>query len=372
MNTDNLDIVIIGLSLSSSWGNGHATTYRSLIKGLHKEGHKVTFLEQNVPWYASNRDLTSSPHCRLRFYEGPEELKRDHADTIGDADLVIVGSYVQQGVAVGEWVTSLASGITAFYDIDTPVTLTKLDKGDYEYITPKLIPEYDLYLSFSGGKALKRLTEVYNAPAARPLYCSVDPDLYYPDPQPVKWQMGYLGTYSDDRQPGLNRLLLDVAEKQPEKSFVVAGPQYPSDISWPGNVERIEHLPPREHRRFYNQQRFTLNITRDAMVESGFSPSVRLFEAAACATPIISDHWEGLETLFRPDEEIFIARSSNEVHKFLKDTSEEDRQHMGQRACERVLEEHSSRERARQLIHYVRELKVWPSEPADNTVTASS
>lgn len=357
MNKDALDIVIIGLSFSSSWGNGHATTYRSLVKGLNHEGHRINFLERNVSWYAENRDMNSSPYCSLHFYNSTEELNDNYADIIRKADLVITGSYLKNGVSIGKWVNSIAQGVTAFYDIDTPVTLTKLDQADYEYIHPDLIPEYDLYLSFSGGKILNKLEEKYGAKSARPLYCSVDPDLYYPESVEKQWQLGYLGTYSDDRQPVLKELLLKTAAKLNSKNFVVAGPQYPSGIDWPENVERIEHLPPAEHREFYNRQHFTLNVTRDAMVNAGFSPSVRLFEAAACGIPVISDYWEGLETLFKPGEEILIAESTDDVQDHLEKYSTPEINRMGQRARQKVLDQHSSRQRARQLTGYIRELK---------------
>ncbi len=357
MNSESLHIVIIGLSLSSSWGNGHATTYRSLVKGLSLEGHKVDFLERDVSWYAENRDLNSSPYCRLQFYKTTEELRSNYTNLVQKADLVIAGSYLKDGVTIGKWVTGLAQGITAFYDIDTPVTLSKLEQQDYEYIHPALIPEFDLYLSFSGGRILQKLEEVYKAQSAKPLYCSVDPDLYHPESAEKQWQLGYLGTYSDDRQPGLNKLLLKTAEKHPDENFVVAGPQYPADVNWPQNVKRIEHLPPAEHRNFYNRQRFTLNVTRSAMIDAGLSPSVRLFEAAACGIPVISDYWEGLETIFMPGEEILIAESTEDVQRHLNEYSDEESWEMGLQARQKVLEQHSSRERAKQLTGYIRDLK---------------
>lgn len=357
MNSQPLNIVILGLSLSSSWGNGHATTYRSLVKGLYQEGHQVIFLERDVPWYAAHRDLTYTPHVQLLLYESLKELKEKYAEMIRNADLVVVGSYVPEGVAVGEWVVGQAQGIAAFYDIDTPITLAKLKKHDFEYINLDLIPQYDLYLSFTGGPTLTKLEKVYKAPSAKPLYCSVDTDLYFPESREIQWQMGYLGTYSIDRQPTLNKLMLKAAKEWPEGLFIVAGPQYPPEVSWPANVEHIEHLPPAEHKKFYNQQRFTLNVTREAMIEAGFAPSVRLFEAAACGIPIISDYWNGLETFFRLDQEILIVSSTKRVLQILHDIPEEERIKIGRSARERILNEHSSRQRAKQLAQYVYEIK---------------
>jgi spore maturation protein CgeB len=265
---------------------------------------------------------------------------------------VIVGSYVPEGAEVGEWVTQSARGLTAFYDIDTPVTLSKLARGEADYLTSELIREYQLYLSFTGGPTLERLEQEYGSPMARPLYCSVDPALYYPEPETVRWDLGYMGTYSEDRQPALTRLFLEPARAWPEGRFVIAGPQYPRSLRWPRKVRRIQHLPPRRHRGFYNAQHFTLNLTRADMVAAGFSPSVRLFEAAACGTPIISDHWDGIDSLFQPGREILIARSARETLEWVRDLPESERRALGARARARVLEQHTAAHRAAELEGY--------------------
>lgn len=343
--TNKRRVVVLGLSLSSSWGNGHATTYRALLKALAARGHDVLFLERNVPWYAAHRDLVDPDFCRLAFYESLADLER-YREAIASADAVMVGSYVPEGVEVGRWVQSSARGVTAFYDIDTPVTLAKLERGDYEYLTADLIPGYDLYFSFTGGPTLERLMRRYGSPAARALYCSVDPDAYPALEEPTRWDLSYLGTYSPDRQPTLERLLLEPARRASHLRFVVAGPQYPEDIGWPENVERIEHVPPHEHPAFYAASRFTLNVTRADMVRAGYSPSVRLFEAAACATPIISDVWDGIDTLFAPDREIVLARSADDVLHALQNLPEGRRIALAAAARRRVLAEHTASHRA--------------------------
>jgi spore maturation protein CgeB len=354
-----LKIVILGLSITSSWGNGHATTYRGLMRELTARGHDVLFLERDLEWYASNRDLPNPPYGRLELYTELKELKDRFTPAIRDADFVVVGSYVPEGIAIGEWVTRIAHGATAFYDIDTPVTIARLIKGETDYISSRLIPRYDIYLSFTGGPILDYIERHYGSPMARPLYCSVDTTLYFPEERDFKWDLGYMGTYSDDRQPALERMLLEPARHWPEGRFVVAGPQYPRNIRWPRNVKRHTHLSPGRHRAFYNSQKFTLNITRANMVAAGYSPSVRLFEAAACGTPIISDWWEGLDTFFEPDREILIADSAEETLIHLQDTSELDRRRIGYRARECVLNKHTSRHRALELESYAHEvLKV--------------
>jgi spore maturation protein CgeB len=362
VNPPPLRIVILGLSITSSWGNGHATTYRALVRELVRRGHDVLFLERDVEWYAAHRDLPDTADGRVELYRDRGELAHRFTAAVREADLVMVGSYVPEGVAVGEWVTRIATGVRAFYDIDTPVTLAKLARGEAEYLSRELIPRYDLYLSFTGGPTLERLERTYGAPEARAFYCSVDPTSYYPEPMIPRYDLGYMGTYSPDRQPGLERLLLGPAGAATDRAFVVAGPQYPDTIRWPGNVTRIEHLPPSRHRRFYGGQRFTLNLTRADMVAAGFSPSVRLFEAAACGTPIISDYWDGLETVLTPGSEILAASSTRQVLEYLRELSESERQALGQRARRRVLAAHTAAHRAAELEEHV--LRLLAREPA--------
>ncbi|EIM24958.1 CgeB family protein [Microvirga lotononidis] len=340
-----LRVVVLGLSLSSSWGNGHATTFRALLRAFAARGHDILFLEREVPWYAAHRDLKHPDYCRLEFYSVLGDLER-YRDAISNADAVIVGSYVPEGVDVGCYVQRLANGIVAFYDIDTPVTLAKLERGDYEYLSPGLVPDYDVYFSFTGGPTLDVIMGRYGSPAARALYCSVDPESYPILDQEKRWDLSYLGTYSPDRQPTLERLLIEPARRAPHLRFAVAGPQYPDGTPWPDNVERIDHVPPDEHPAFYAQSRYTLNVTRADMIRAGFSPSVRLFEAAACGTPIISDIWEGIETLLEPGREILLASRPEQVVDVLATWPEDQRRALGARARRRILAEHTAAHRA--------------------------
>ena len=349
-------IVILGLSITSSWGNGHATNYRGLVRALAARGHDVLFCERDVPWYAAQRDLPRPPWGETALYGSLDELRRLHGGAVRDADAVIVGSYVPDGVAVGEWVVATARGVPAFYDIDTPVTLAALGCGDCAYLTRELVGDYRLYLSFTGGPALRRIEEQLGSPCARALHCLVDPAAYPVLDVPLRWDLGYLGTYSEDRQPALERLLIEPARRDRGLRCVVAGPQYPADVDWPPNVERIEHLAPAEHPAFYAAQRFTVNVTRADMVAAGWSPSVRLFEAAACATPVISDEWAGLETFFAPGREIVVARRAQDVLRTLADTSEPARAAIGRRARERVLGEHTADRRAVELEGHLDEV----------------
>lgn len=361
-----MKLIVLGLSLGSSWGNGHATTFRALLRAFAARGHDVQFLEREVPWYGgAHRDLVDPDFCRLDYYRTLVDLDR-WRDTIAEADAVMVGSYVPDGIDVGAFVQGTARGVTAFYDIDTPVTLAKLGRDDCDYLSRALVPGYDVYLSFTGGPTLDRLERDLGSPAARALYCSVDTDAYRPLDVPKRWDLSYLGTYSPDRQPMLERLLLEPARRCPDKRFAVAGPQYPETIDWPTNVERIEHLPPAEHSDFYSASRITLNVTRADMIAAGWSPSVRLFEAAACGTPILSDRWEGIESLFVPGDEILLADTTEDALAAL----DRDAAPIGRAARRRLFEGHDAVHRATELEAHLSEAVARPR--ARRTTTASA
>jgi spore maturation protein CgeB len=342
-------IVFLGLTLSSSWGNGHATTYRALLRGLAQRGHRVTFLERDMPWYAANRDMPAPDFCELVLYANPAELAGRYASTLAEADAVVIGSFVPDGVSVIEEVLALARGTVGFYDIDTPVTLRALERGDCGYLSAELIPAFDAYFSFTGGPTLARLEWEFGARLALPLYCTVDPERYRPTGEVPEWDLGYLGTYSADRQPAIERLLVEPARRLPSKRFVIAGPQYPDTIEWPANVERIEHVAPDGHATFYSCLRHALNVTRADMLTAGWSPSVRLFEATACGVPVISDRWPGLDSFFPEGEAILVADGPDDVVAALSALNDVAARQMAARARKITLSTHAGQHRAADL-----------------------
>jgi spore maturation protein CgeB len=340
-------IVICGLSITSSWGNGHATTYRALAHALRVRGHEIIFFEKDVEWYGSNRDMPEPPFCRVHLYEHWQDISNLLRRELADADVAMVGSFFPDGVEAIDLVLESAPGVKTFYDIDTPITISKLHQGDTEYLRRDQIPGFDVYFSFTGGSMLHELQSRFGARNAVPLYCSFDPDRYRwrePDPR-YQCDLSYMGTYAPDRQEKLAELFCVPAMAMPQKEFLLAGPQYPARIVWPKNIRRIVHLEPEFHPYFYSSSLFTLNLTREEMVKAGYSPSVRIFEAAGCGTAIISDAWPGLETFFKLDEEILLASSSADVISFLK-MDQQNAMKIGRRAQERVLAEHSAARRA--------------------------
>jgi spore maturation protein CgeB len=357
-----MNIVILGLSITSSWGNEHAATYRGLVRELHNRNHQVLFLERDVPAYASHPDLINPAFCQVKRYSSVQDLEQQFTEHIRKADIVIVGSSIQDGVIVGEWVIKTAQGIKAFYDIDIALTLSKLDNEVCEYLHPLQIPKYDLYLSFSGGPTLEILEQKYGSPKARPLYSAFDPELYYPEQQEVKWDLGYLSNYSDDRQLPLEKLMLDAARAWPAGRFVVAGNKYPESIHWSENTQLIPYLPSDQDRAFYNSQRFTQNITHSNFIKVGYAPSARLFEAAACCTPIISDYWEGLETFFDIDTEILVSYAAGDTLKYLREICNSERKSIGSHASKKVMSHHTFAHRAQELESYIQELMTLEVE----------
>lgn len=351
-----MKIVIFGLTLTSSWGNGHATTYRSLVKALARLGHRIDFVEKDVEWYRSNRDMPHSEYCTIQLYDQWEQAAEKLLRLSADADVVVVGSYFPDAKAATEALLEQGSAPVLFYDIDTPITMAKLRaEGRTEYLDAAAIPRYAAYLSFTGGPALRELEERFGAPRAVAFYCSVDPELYMPAPERELYRcdLSYLGTYAADRQPNLDLYLNGPAGLLPEKEFLVAGPQYPQDLKWPGNVRRMFHVYPGDHPAFYCSSRFTLNLTRADMVAAGYSPSVRLFEASACGAAIISDSWTGLEEFLTPGEEILLPEDARGVAEILTAMPESERVRLGQRARERILAEHTADHRARQFEQIV-------------------
>ena len=346
-----MKLVVFGLAVSSSWGNGHAVLWRALIRALAAQGHRTVFFERDVPWYAEHRDLTEIEGDGLVLYADWDEIRPRAVRELRDADAAIVTSYCPDGVAATEIVLD-APGLHVFYDLDTPVTLARLASGErIEAIGPRGLASFDLVLSYTGGGALTALREKLGARSVAPLYGSVDSSRYYPAQPPAgpRAVLSYLGTYAADRQDKLDALLLEPARRRPGWRFLIGGAQYPQDFAWTDNIFFWHHVAPAEHPRFYAAARATLNVTRRSMAESGWCPSGRLFEAAACATPILSDWWEGLDTFFAPGSEILVVHSSEDVLAVL-DRSDAELQRIGEAARARALSEHTAERRAAELV----------------------
>lgn len=354
-----MKLVIFGLTISSSWGNGHATLWRGLCRALDKRGHHVTFFERDVSYYADNRDLFEMPgRGELRLYSDWNSVRGEAERQLADADVGIVTSYCPDGIAATDLVADSRAPVKAFYDLDTPVTLERLDFGEeVNYIGPRGLRDFDLVLSYTGGKAVDQLQDKLGARCVRTLYGSVDPDVHRPD-DPKEWfeaDLSYLGTYAEDRQDTLEELLVEPARRLPELRFLIGGTQYPESFPWADNVYFVRHIDPPQHPGFFSSARLTLNVTRRAMKNMGYCPSGRLFEAAACGAPLLSDGWEGLESFFEPDEEILVANSTDEAVSAIQ-LPNATLKEIGRRARERALDEHTAACRAEELEQILEDL----------------
>jgi spore maturation protein CgeB len=347
-----MNLVVFGLTVSSSWGNGHATLWRGLIRGLASLGHRVTFFERDVPYYAAHRDLHELPGCKLVLYPGWSEVLPVARSELRAADVAIVTSYCADGVPATELALSSNVPLSVFYDMDTPVTLQQVRTGrPVAYLGPAGLSGFDLVLSYTGGRAIEELCFTLGARHAVPLYGSADPAAHSPCAPSAEYRadLSYLGTYAADRQPALEELFLAPARRRRDLRFLIGGSQYPPGFPWAENLWYRPHVAPAEHPAFYGSSPLTLNITRAAMAQMGFCPSGRLFEAALCGTPVISDAWQGLDLFFEPGREILVAETADDVLAAL-DRPREELAAMGRRARDRVLAEHTSLRRAAELV----------------------
>jgi spore maturation protein CgeB len=344
-------LVVFGLTISSSWGNGHATLWRGLCRALARRGHSVVFYEHDVPYYAMNRDVFEIPGGELVLYGHWNEVATQARRQVAEADAAIVTSYCPDGIAATELVLAAPRATRIFYDLDTPVTLSRLRRGEaIGYIGAEGLGGFDLVLSYTGGGALEALRSELGARRVAPLYGHVDPDVHRPVEPLARFvsDLSYLGTYAADRQQQLEALFVEPARQRNELRFLIGGAQYPQDFPWSDNIFFVRHLPPAEHPAFFSSSRLTLNVTRQAMAEMGWCPSGRLFEAAACGTAIVTDSWEGLESFFMPGEEVLVARETQDVLRAL-DLGADEIRRIASAGRERTLAEHTSDRRAETL-----------------------
>jgi spore maturation protein CgeB len=346
-----MKLAIFGLTMSSSWGNGHATLWRGLCRALVRLGHDVTFFERDVPYYAAHRDLTEMDGMNLVLYPSWQDVRQAAESEVRAADVAMVTSYCPDAVAATEMVTELGR-LSCFYDMDTPTTLDRVARGEtVDYVGPREFRDFDLVLSFTGGRALDELRRRLGARRVAPLYGSVDPDVHRPMPPSPQYvaALSYLGTYAAERQSTLERLFVEAARARPDMRFVIGGAQYPAEFPWSDNIFFVRHLPPAEHPSFFCSSPLTLNVTRRSFAEMGHCPSGRLFEAAACGTAIISDAWEGLEQFFTPGAEILVAHSTADTLDAV-DVPADELRRIASAARARALDEHSASCRALEMV----------------------
>jgi len=347
-----MHFVIFGLTVSSSWGNGHATLWRGLLKAMGRRGHTATFYERDVPYYASTRDGWPTPKgITIRFFDSFKSIREEIESDLARADVALVTSYCHDGSAASQMVFESKVAVSAFYDLDTPVTLDAVHSGErVGYLPDDGLAKFNVVLSYTGGRALEELRSHLGATEVAPLYGWADPETHAPAASMAEFRstLSYLGTYAADRQQALEELFIAPARALPEERFVIGGAQYPDAFPWSENIFFVRHLPPACHSSFFCSSRATLSVTRRAMAKYGYCPSGRLFEATACGTPLLSDTWEGLETFFTSGSEILPVRTQGDVVAALS-LSDCELIRIGEAARARTLAHHTAEHRVSEL-----------------------
>jgi spore maturation protein CgeB len=362
-----LRFVVFGLTASSTWGNGHATLWRGLAAALARRGHRLTFFEKDEPWYASHRDLGELPGGELHLHPGLPAAREQAARALEGADVAMVTSYCADADVATELVLASGAPVRAFYDLDAGVTLARLDAGEpVPWLPPDGLAAFDLVLSFTGGRTLRAMVERLGARRAEALFGFADPAVHRPAPavDAFRGDCSYLGTYAPGRQAGLEALFLGPAARSPERTFVLAGAMYDGAFPWRPNVRWVRHLEPALHPAFFCSSPLTVNVTRPEMAAVGHCPSPRLFEAAGCGVPVLSDPFPGVEDFFTPGEEVLVARDADEAAAAVA-LPREVLARVGRRARERFLAEHTADARARELVAACeRAARPAPAAPA--------
>jgi spore maturation protein CgeB len=326
----------------------------------------VTFFEKDTPFYAKHRDITELENGALILYESWEDIRPRAVRELASADAAIVTSYCPDAVQASEEALASPARVRCFYDLDTGVTLERVRAGEkVEYLPANGLRDYDVVLSYTGGLALGQLKSLLGARHVAPLYGSVDPDSHRPAAPDERFRadLSYLGTYAPDRQQSVEDFLVEPAKRRPDLRFVLAGPQYPGEFPWTQNIFFIPHVSPRDHAAFYCSSRLTLSVTRAPMAQMGYCPSGRLFEAAACGVPIVSDEWEGLDYFFEPSREILVARTTGHVMDALA-MSDEQLGRIARAGRERALTAHTAERRALELENILEAAVSLPVEEA--------
>ncbi len=352
MNNIKPTIAFFGSSLVSSYWNGAATYYRGIIKYLYRLGYDVTFYEPDAFDRQNHIDMPNPPWAKSVVYENNRAAVEKAVQEAGNSNILIKAS------GVGVYDKFLEKALTevkkndqtiVFWDVDAPATLDSIF-SDPENEFRSLIPQYDYIFTYGGGTPVVNAYKSLNARRCIPIYNALDPETHFPVTAEPEYQcdLAFLGNRLPDREQRVKEFFISVAEKMPEKKFLLGGSGWGS-LPLPDNINYTGHVYTHQHNAFNSSPRAVLNISRQSMADYGFSPATRVFEAAGAGACIITDFWEGIDTFFNPGSEIWVAHTGDEVVSLLKLLDEEEAKKTGKAAMERVLAEHTYEKRA-QLI----------------------
>ena len=348
-----MNIAFFGSSLVSAYWNGAATYYRGLVRALHGRGHRVTFYEPDAYDRQKNRDMPDPPWAKVVVYPGQgEDGVRRCLDAARDADVIVKASGV--GVfdeLLEEAVPSLKreGNTVVFWDVDAPATLDRMASNPSDPFR-RLVPEYDLILTYGGGDPVVRAYRKFGARECVPIYNALDPSTHHPVPRNPRFagDLGFLGNRLPDREARVEEFFLKAAAQLPGRRFLLGGSGW-QDKPMPGNVNYVGHVYTRDHNAFNCSPLAVLNVNRESMARYGFSPATRVFEAAGAGACLITDNFVGVETFFEPGREILVAKNGEEVAEHVKSLTPRSASEIGRAALDHVLAEHTYDNRAAEV-----------------------
>jgi spore maturation protein CgeB len=357
-----MHLTFFGSSLVSSYWNGAATYYRGLIRALHGLGHTITFCEPDAYDRQKNRDLAEDPeYARVIVYTTEAERDALVEQAFAESDWVIKCS------GVGVWDAELEAAVaaraggdvmTAFLDVDAPATLGRIAADPADPFRAH-IPHYDQVFTYGGGPPVTAEYERWGAKACTPIYNALDPDEHRPvEGVAVDYDILFMGNRLPDREARVEEFFFRAAALCPEHRFLLGGEGWGWKTDMPANVTSLGHVPTGRHNVVNASARLVLNIHRDSMVQNGWSPATRMFEAAGAASCQVTDAWEGIEDFFAPGEEILVAASAEEVARLVRSVDDDRARRIGQAGRARALADHTYTQRARQMDAVLRAAPV--------------
>ncbi|HXF61715.1 MAG TPA: glycosyltransferase [Caldilineaceae bacterium] len=348
-----MKIAFFGSSLVSAYWNGAATYYRGIIRALADLGHLVTFYEPDAYGRQQHRDMDDPDWARVVVYSAEgENAARAALEEASAADMIVKTS----GVGVFDELLEAAvldirrpGMIVAFWDVDAPATLDRLHANPADPFR-RLIPRYDLILTYGGGGPVVDAYLSYGARACYPIYNAADPETHHPAPPDPRFMgvCGFLGHRLPDREQRVEEFFLKPAARLPEKRFLLGGNAW-EDKPMPPNVEYLGYVSTNDHNAFNSSLQTVLNINRASMARYGFSPPTRVFEVAAAGGCLITDAWEGIELFLEPGREVLVAADGDAVADYLSWLTPGQARAIGAMARRRILAEHTYRHRAVQV-----------------------
>jgi len=345
-------IAFFGSSLVSAYWNGAATYYRGIVRALHERGYDVTFYEPDAYDRQAHRDIPDPAWARVVVYKADHDGVSGALEQARSADIIVKTS----GVGVFDDLLESAvleykarQAIAIYWDVDAPATLDRLERNASDPLR-SLIPQYDMVLTYGGGRPV---VDAYTRVGARmcvPIYNALDPSTHYPaQPDPrFSADLAFLGNRLPDREHRVEEFFIGAASLLPGRRFLIGGNGW-HDKPMPPNVQYAGHVYTREHNAFNSTPRLLLNINRDSMARYGFSPATRVFEAAGAGACIVTDAWLGVELFLEPEREVLVASSGDEVAAYVGAVDAECARAIGQAAMRRVLAEHTYAHRVLQL-----------------------